>query len=90
MSWTLRVAPSANREFKSLPDPIRDEAANLLVDLAEDPFPPDAMELRGHAGYHRVRFGDNRYRLIYRVSRTKEEVLIVRFRLRREAYRGLE
>ncbi len=29
MSWTLRVAPSANWEFQSFPDPIRDEAANL-------------------------------------------------------------
>ena len=33
MSWTLRVAPSANNEFKSLPEFIHDEAANLLVDL---------------------------------------------------------
>ena len=29
MSWTLRVAPSENREFQSLPDSIRDEVANL-------------------------------------------------------------
>ncbi len=90
MSWTLPVAPSANREFRKLPDWVRDEAVELLAELRTDPLPPDAIELRGLAGHYRVKFGSGRYRLIYRISESRRDVWVSRIRERGTAYRGLD
>ena len=41
--WSVEVTPSANIEIRSLPsESLREEALEAIVDLGEDPTPPQA------------------------------------------------
>src|SRR5262249_4271308 len=64
----IEFTPAGRREFRSLPDSVKDAAAHALAELAEDPSPPDAVELRGYPGSYRIKFYRDRYRILYRVS----------------------
>ena len=87
-TYSVFVKPDAARELRNLPSPIKADMAALLVDLEEDPRPHDAVELRGHRDYYRVRFEG--YRVVYRVSDSRRRVAVLRIRRRDQAYRGLE
>lgn len=64
------------RQVDRLPGKLRQEARHRIADLARDPRPPDAIELRGHSGIFRVWLQDARYRLIWEVidAETRVEV----------------
>ncbi len=49
--YTVSVTLDADRDLGRAPRRIGAEIAALLDELAEDPYPLDALELRGHAGY---------------------------------------
>lgn len=58
---------SVQKQVQRLPGKLRQEAKKRIVDLARDPYPPGAVELRGHAGIYRIWLTDARYRLIWEV-----------------------
>ncbi len=85
------IHPSAPREMTE--DEADFEVASRResqpsIPLEEDPRPHDAVELRGHRDYYRVRFEG--YRVVYRVSDSRRRVAVLRIRRRDQAYRGLE
>lgn len=86
--WTVEVLSRAEVEIKDLPGRLRREALELLQGFEENPFPPDSVPLVGHAGLYRVRLEG--YRILYRVSVKRRQVLVIRVRPRSVAYRGLE
>ena len=88
-SWSVEFTPSARREFRHLPDRVKDEAAQALADLSEDPSPLDAVPLRGYADSYRIRFYRDQYRILYRVSERRHRLIIWRVRPRGTAYQGL-
>ena len=55
--------------------------------LKHEPFPRQALKLKGSEGLYRIRVGD--YRIIYGVNVQAKEVVIHHVRHRREAYRSL-
>jgi mRNA-degrading endonuclease RelE of RelBE toxin-antitoxin system len=59
-------------------------------DLAENPFGPDAKELRDLPGCYRIRL--QKWRIIYRVDEGDGVVVLLRVRLKTgpETYRDLE
>ena len=67
----------------------KQEAAEIIQDLAENPFPPDSKALRGFRDYYRVPFGGCRYRIVYRVLEQSRIVLVTRIRKRAHVYEGL-
>lgn len=87
--WRVKVLPQAQKELDQLPDSVRLEALNAIQDLADDPFPPDCMPMRGYPYRYRIKLYGNQYRLIYDVSETPKAIKILRVRLRTDAYRGL-
>jgi len=88
-NWSLEFTPSARREFRNLPDRVKDQAAQALADLIESPIPFDAIPLRGYSDSYRIRFYRNQYRLLYRVSEQQRKVIVWRVRPRGSAYAGL-
>ena len=76
MSWQIVLPPSAERELDELPDRVWRDAVATLRELGEEPFPESAELLRGWRDTYRVRFADNRYRMIYRVSQQHRRLII--------------
>ena len=87
--WRVRTRPEAERDLDLLPDAVRSEALDAIEDLAENPFPPDSIPLRGHAHRYRIKFYSNRYRIIYDVLENQRAIRIFRVRPRKDIYRGL-
>jgi len=82
------VSRSALTELAKLEDTIKDEAVEAINELREDPFPPDAIPLRGSVNRYRIKFYRNRYRIVYQVSVKQHRVIVTRVRPRSSAYLG--
>jgi mRNA-degrading endonuclease RelE of RelBE toxin-antitoxin system len=88
-SWTVEFTASARREFKLLGGPEKESAVECLLELADEPFPPGSIALRGYRNLYRIRFYRGRYRLIYAVYRKPQKVIVTRVRSRGTAYIGM-
>lgn len=84
--YRVEVAKSARRFLRQIHPEDLLEIIERLRDLREDPYPGDAAELRGHPGYFRLRVGG--YRIIYRVSQSRDLVYIGKIGPRKTIYRG--
>ena len=87
-AWRVVLTSSGRSELKQLAKGLRDEAKRLIRDLAEEPFPSDAVKLRGFADYYRIRLRHN-YRIVYRVRSRQRLIVVSRVRHREDAYSGL-
>jgi hypothetical protein len=71
-SWTVELTGSARREFKLVVPQEKESAAAVILELAEDPFPGDAVPLRlpktAEDRCHPVETAGHR---IYRISKLK-------------------
>jgi mRNA-degrading endonuclease RelE of RelBE toxin-antitoxin system len=88
VTWTLRVAASAERALARLPE----KAATAIVEFITGPLIEEPLRvgkpLRGPLdGYLSARRGP--YRVIYRVDRTQGVVDVVRVDHRSQVYRRL-
>ena len=83
------LKPKAERDLKKLrryaPSEF-DRVYQAILDLREDPRPPQAKQLRGPNFWSR-RVGD--YRIVYTIDDDDGTVTIYRAWHRREVYRGL-
>ena len=90
MNWRLKIPDEADQEIVGLPtEDLQEEALAIIDDLAEDPFPGDELKMRGYEDQYRIRFGSERYRIVYRVDLKQRVVTILRVRPRSTAYRGM-
>src|SRR5262249_42678419 len=64
------------RQVEQLPGKLRQEVRQRIADLAREPRPNDARELRGYPGVYRCWLSDARYRLIWEVDATARRVEI--------------
>jgi mRNA interferase RelE/StbE len=76
---------SAKASLRQLPESIRREIFEQILELRSDPVPAGSIKLEGLKGLFRIRVGG--YRVVYRVTRSKS-VIIERIRSRADAYRG--
>jgi mRNA interferase RelE/StbE len=56
------------RQVEQLPGKLRQEVRQRIAELARQPRPNDARELRGYPGIYRCWLSDARYRLIWEVD----------------------
>lgn len=84
MSYRVEFETRAKKEFLKLATGIRQDLADVIDDLAENPRPPGAKKLVGQNGY-RVRQGD--YRILYLIDDRARLVRIYRVGNRRDVYR---
>ena len=67
--WILSVPANVRRQISKLPTAaLSVEAGDIIEDLAEDPFPADALKMRKYKDHYRIRFGSEAYRIVYRVN----------------------
>jgi mRNA-degrading endonuclease RelE of RelBE toxin-antitoxin system len=65
--WILSVPANVRRQISKLPTAaLSVEAGDIIEDLAEDPFPADALKTRKYKDH--IRFGSEAYRIVYRVN----------------------
>ena len=86
--YTVTVDSVAMKDIKKLPVSVKDRVWKKIETLKNIPRPRSAQPVVnfGENGY-RIRVGD--YRILYQINDRKIEVLVVRVRHRREAYRNL-
>lgn len=87
--WTVKIPAPVQREIDRLPNRVRTEIRDILLDLMDDPYLPDALELRKNPGMFRIRLYDNAYRLLYSINPKRRLVVLFRARTRSDAYDGL-
>ncbi len=64
--WEVRLSREAERELSGLPTTVQREAAVLIDELIEDPFPPGLAQMKRYDRTFRIRFGGDRYRMLFR------------------------
>lgn len=85
MAYSILLAPSAERQLKSLTDPVQKRIIKRLKSLRENPRPQGVKKLAGEADLYRVREAD--CRIIYTIKDKELIVLVVKIGDRKEVYR---
>lgn len=86
-SYAVELTRRAAKELRKLDAPVRVRIIGALQLLGNNPHPPTAKALSGHAGYFRVRVGD--YRIVYTVENERLLVLVLSLGHRGDIYRNL-
>ncbi len=84
MSYSVKVAPAAERQLRKFDPSVRRRIQAAIDLLAESPRPPKAIQLVGGAGEWRIRTGD--YRIIYVIHDDQLIFLVLRTGHRRHIY----
>ena len=85
MAYSILLAPPAERQLKSLAEPIQKRIARRLRGLRENPRPHGIKKLAGEEHLYRIRECD--YRIVYTIRDKELIVLIVKIGARKEVYR---
>ncbi|MGH7231304.1 MAG: type II toxin-antitoxin system RelE family toxin [Nitrospiraceae bacterium] len=85
MAYSILLAPSAERQIKSLAEPVQKRIVKRLRTLRANPRPQGVKKLAGEDDLYRIREGD--YRIIYTIRDKELIVLIVKIGGRKEVYR---
>jgi mRNA-degrading endonuclease RelE of RelBE toxin-antitoxin system len=87
--WKVTLTAEAQRQFARLPKSIQRDCASELLDLRETGTTWGSEQLRKHERYERSKFGSGRYRIIYRVNKSRRTILIARIAKRdSKTYKG--
>jgi mRNA interferase RelE/StbE len=85
LRYTISYKPSAAKAFAKIHPQDRRRVKDTIESLAENPRPPQGVQLVGGDGEWRVRAGD--YRIIYDIEDHRLVILVLRIGHRREVYR---
>ncbi len=85
MSYSVLLAPPAERQLRSFPLVIQKRLVKRIKALQNDPRPPGVKKLAGKDDLYRIREGD--YRIIYMIRNTDLVILILKIGDRKEVYR---
>ena len=67
-----------------MPDSAFIKLDNIITYLSENPYPNGCLKLTDREGY-RIRIGD--YRLLYRINKDKNEIIIFKVSHRKDTYK---
>ena len=85
MTYRIEIDRRALKALAALPRKVRRQIATRIDSLAEEPFPPDAQQLKGQEDIWRIRSGS--YRIAYTVRQKVLCVLVLRVGDRKDFYR---
>jgi mRNA interferase RelE/StbE len=83
--YAVSLARRAQKDLDKLPGQLFERLLEALAALGEDPRPHGCEKLHGPEDGFRIRAGD--YRILYDIDEARHEVLVLRVKHRREAYR---
>jgi mRNA interferase RelE/StbE len=84
-NYSLKIKPSAAKEFEALPKKDRQRVAARIQALATEPRPPGCEKLSGQDTFYRVRQGN--YRILFTADDAALLVVVYKIGHRREVYR---
>lgn len=85
MSYSVLLAPPAERQLRSFPLAIQKRLVKRIKALQNDPRPPGVKKLAGKDDLYRIREGD--YRIIYTIQARELVILVLKIGDRKEVYR---
>ena len=85
MTYRIEIDRQALKVLASLPRKVQRQIATRIDSLAEEPFPPDAQQIKGQENIWRIRSGN--YRIAYAVRQKVLCVLVLRVGDRKDFYR---
>ncbi|MEN6427252.1 MAG: type II toxin-antitoxin system RelE/ParE family toxin [Phycisphaerales bacterium] len=83
MTYRIEIDRQALKILAALPKKVQRQIAERIDSLAEEPFPPDAQQIKGQDAIWRIRSGS--YRVAYTVHRNTLRILVLRIRDRKES-----
>lgn len=86
MTYTILLAPTAERQLRTFATPIQKRLVKRLKSLRDNPRPQGVKKLTGVDDLYRIREGD--YRIIYTIQDKALTVLVVKIGDRKEVYRS--
>lgn len=85
MSYSVLLAPPAERQLRSFPSVIQKRLVKRIKALQNDPRPPGVKKLASKDDLYRIREGD--YRIIYTIQARELVILVLKIGDRKEVYR---
>ena len=85
MTYSILLAPPAERQLRSLTDSVQKRIVKRLKSLRENPRPQGVKKLAGEEDLYRIRDGD--CRIIYTIQDKELIVLVVKIGNRKDVYR---
>ena len=85
MSYSVFLAPAAERQLKKLPQQVKTQIVPILKALENEPRPSGAKKLKGSEDIWRIRKGN--YRILYEIQDNQLTVLVVKIDDRKQVYR---
>jgi mRNA interferase RelE/StbE len=85
MSYRIEIDRQALKVLAALPRKAQRQIAERIDSLAEEPFPPDAQQIKGQEAIWRIRSGS--YRIAHTVHRNVLRILVLRIGDRKDFYR---
>ncbi|MFH1360669.1 MAG: type II toxin-antitoxin system RelE/ParE family toxin [Candidatus Omnitrophota bacterium] len=82
--YKIEIKKSAVKEVKQLPAKDIKKILKKIMDLGDDPHPPDSKKLSGHDRY-RLRY--RHYRILYEIVEDILIIYVVRIGHRKDIYR---
>ena len=84
MTFSVEFSRRAKKDLKNLDKIIASRCLAEIEKLKANPFPSDAIKVKGEENTFRVRVG--KYRILYEVYHTSRILLITKIDLRGRAY----
>ena len=78
--WKSRLLSETQREYEGLSEAMRAAALSVLYELSVDPLTRGSSPVGHHRGYYRSAFYRDQCRMIYKVSKSRREVVVTRIR----------
>ena len=85
MSYSVFLAPAAERQLKKLPSKVKAQIVPILRALANNPRPSGSAKLKGADDLWKIRKGT--YRIIYQVQDEQLTILVVNIAHRKDVYK---
>ena len=85
--YRVVYSPKAKRQLKAMDINAAKRITEKIESLSMNPYPPQAIKLKGEDDFHRIRCGD--YRVVYFIEHVVKIVEIVRIDRRDKVYRQL-
>lgn len=85
--YKIIFQPSVEKDLRKLAAENIDRIMVRIEALAKEPFPSQAIKLKGTERLYRIRVGN--YRVIYEVDLVSKSIVINYVRHRREVYRDI-
>ncbi|ADD27548.1 type II toxin-antitoxin system RelE family toxin [Meiothermus ruber] len=84
MAYTLAISKRVGKDMAGLPKEARERIIEKLKELANEPFAPGTIKLKGEASY-RVRVGD--YRIVFDVDTKTQTITVLAVGDRKDIYK---